>query len=246
MTIADILLVHGSWHGAWAWNDIATELRERGHRVIAPDLLGLGSLAADLKPNIGLWEHVDQLEAIVDEENLSDLLLVGHSYGGALIHGLEARIANRVRAVVHLEGAIPEPGSSIMNMWPEERRQATQKAVSEVGGGWRVPPPDPRDWGSLNDKQIAWLKPQLTPQSIKTYRDKMPADLESANCPHYYLYAKDRDPQPYAAVIERFSTARRWQIGATLGGHELMITNPAATLELIEIAGENDRLPAEL
>lgn len=246
MTIADILLVHGSWHGSWAWDEIAAELRERGHRVIAPDLLGLGSHAADLKPGIGLWEHVDQLQAIVEEENLSDMLLVGHSYGGALVHGLESRIEDRLRAVVHLEGAIPEPGSSIMNMWPEERRQATLKALSEVGGGWRVPPPDPKDWGALSDKQIAWLKPKLTPQAVKTYRDKMPVDLESANCPHYYLYADDRDPQPYAAVIERFSKARRWQLAATKGGHELMFTNPAATLELIEIASEGGTLPAEL
>lgn len=246
MTIADILLVHGSWHGSWAWDEIAATLRERGHRVIAPDLLGLGSKAADLKPNIGLWEHVDQLEAIVEDENLHDLVLVGHSYGGALAHGLEARISNRLRAVVHLEGAIPEPGSSIMNMWPEERRQATLKALSETGGGWRVAPADPRDWGALNDKQIAWLTPKLTPQSVKTYRDKMPADLESANCPHYYLYARDRDPQPYAAVINRLSKARGWQFAATDGGHELMITNPRATLELIEIASERDRLPPEL
>lgn len=246
MTIADILLVHGSWHGSWAWDEIAAALRERGHRVVAPDLLGLGSHAADLKPNIGLWEHVDQLQAIVEEENLSDLVLVGHSYGGALAHGLEARIDDRLRAVVHLEGAIPEPGSSIMNMWPEARRQATLKALSEVGGGWRVPPPDPKDWGALSDQQIAWLTPKLTPQSVKTYRDKMPADLEAANCPHYYLYAKDRVPQPYAAVIERFSRARGWSVAATKGGHELMFTNPEATLDVIDAAIERDRLPAEL
>ncbi|MGI9507755.1 MAG: alpha/beta fold hydrolase [Geminicoccaceae bacterium] len=246
MTIADILLVHGSWHGAWAWDDIAKTLREHGHRVVAPDLLGLGSTAADLKPGIGLWQHVDQLQAIVEDENLSDLILVGHSYGGALVHGLEARIGDRLRAVVHLEGAIPEPGSSIMNMWPEERRRATLDAVAANGDGWRVPPPDPRDWGALDDKQIAWLTPKLTPQSIKTYRDKMPTDLESANCPHYYLYANDRNPQPYAAVIERFSKARRWQLAATYGGHELMFTNPQATLDLIEIANEGAPLPAEL
>jgi len=246
MTIADILLVHGSWHGSWAWDDIAAPLRESGHRVIAPDLLGLGDNANDLKPGIGLWEHVDQLQAIVEDENLSDMLLVGHSYGGALVHGLEGRIENRLRAVVHLEGAIPEPGSSIMSMWSEERRSQTLKAISETGGGWRVPPSDPKYWGALSDKQIAWLMPKLTPQSIKTYRDKMPADLETANCPHYYLYANDRDPHPYAAVMERFSKARRWQLAATKGGHELMFTNPDAVLQVIEAALEDIRLPPEL
>ena len=97
----DILLVHGSWHGGWAWDGIAEPLRARGHRVLAPCLKGLGSDAANLAEDIGLHAHVDQLETLVREQDLQDFLLVGHSYGGALAQALEPRIADRLHAVVH-------------------------------------------------------------------------------------------------------------------------------------------------
>lgn len=242
----DILLVHGSWHGGWAWDGIAASLRGLGHRVVAPCLLGLGRDAANLHRDIGLWAHVDQLEALVHGQNMQQLILVGHSYGGALVHGLEGRIADRLRAVVHLEGAIPKPGCGIVDIWDDERRKTTLAAVAEHGEGWRVPPADPRTWGGLSDQQIAWLKPKLTDQSIKTYQDTMPLDLEGVACPHFYLYASDRDPQPYAEVIERFSQEPNWQLAATHGGHELMFTNPDAVLRLIDIAAAGERLPAEL
>ncbi|MDH3664218.1 MAG: hypothetical protein OEU92_30095, partial [Alphaproteobacteria bacterium] len=96
------------------------------------------------------------------------------------------------------------------------------------------------------EEQIAWLAPKLTPQSIKTYRDKMPSDPTSADCPHYYLYAEDRVPQPYAAVIERFGKTPGWQLAATDGGHELMFTNSKTVLRLIEIAAGREPLPAKL
>jgi len=238
--------VHGSWHGGWAWDGIAASLRELGHRVLAPCLLGLGRDAANLHRDIGLWTHVDQLEALVCEQDLRKLVLVGHSYGGALVHGLEGKIADRLHAVVHLEGAIPTPGCSVMDLWDDERRSVTLKAVTEQGDGWRVPPPDPISWGGLSNEQIAWLKPKLTDQAIKTYQDIMPLDLERAACPHFYLYANDRKPQPYAEVIDRFSQESNWQLGATQGGHELMFTNPDTVLRVIDIAAAGGRLPGDL
>jgi pimeloyl-ACP methyl ester carboxylesterase len=242
----DILLVHGSWHGGWAWDGIAEPLRSRGHRVVAPCLKGLGGDAANLDRDIGLYAHVDQLEALVREEDLRDFVLVGHSYGGALAHALEGRIADRLHAVVHLEGAIPAPGCAIIDLWDEERRNTTLKAIADHGDGWRVPPPDPRTWGGLSEEQVAWLSPKLTEQSIKTYRETMPDNQPIAACPHYYLFADDRDPQPYEAVMERFRRMPTWQIAATKGGHELMFTNPDAVLTVIETAVEAGRLPETL
>lgn len=242
----DILLVHGSWHGGWAWDGIAEPLRASGHRVLAPCLKGLGRDAANLAEDIGLHAHVDQLEALVREQDLRGFLLVGHSYGGALAQALEARIADRLHAVVHIEGAVPEPGGAITDIWDEKRLNATLKALAEQGDGWRVSPPDPRTWGALTDEQIAWLAPKLTDQSIRTYRETMPIDQPAPACPHYYLFADDRDPQPYAAVIERFRPMSNWQITVTKGGHELMFTNPDAVLAVIETAIEAGRLPERL
>ncbi len=242
----DMLLVHGSWHGGWAWDGIAEALRARGHHVLTPCLKGLGSDASNLRADIGLHTHVAQLETLVLDENLHGFVLVGHSYGGALAHALEGRVADRLHAVVHLEGAIPSPGCAIIDLWDDERRSTTLKAVAEFGDGWRVPPPHPRVWGALSEQQIAWLAPKLTEQSIKTYRETMPDDLPAVDCPHYYLFAHDREPQPYAAVIERFRPMPTWQIASTQGGHELMFTNPDAVLNVIGAATNKAPLPETL
>jgi pimeloyl-ACP methyl ester carboxylesterase len=242
----DILLIHGSWHGGWAWDGIAKPLRERGHRVLAPCLRGLGGDAANLDQTIGLYAHVDQLETLVRDEDLQGFLLVGHSYGGALAHVLEGLIADRLHAVVHLEGAIPPPGRAIIDIWDDERRKATLEAIAEHGEGWRVPPPDPRTWRALSEEQVAWLTPRLTEQSIRTYREAMPDDQPIAARPHYYLFADDRDPHPYQAMIDRFRSMPNWQITATKGGHELMFTNAGAVLTAVKTAIEGGTLPERL
>lgn len=242
----DVLLVHGSWHGGWAWDGIAESLRTRGHRVLAPDLLGLGKDAPNLAEHMGLYAHADQLAALVQSKNLDSFVLVGHSYGGAIVHLLEGRIADRLHAVVHVEGAIPSPGCAVIELWEEERMNTALKAVAERTDGWRVPPVDPKSWGGLSAEQIAWLLPKLTDQSLRTYQEIMPIDRREADCPHYYLFAEDRVPHPYTDVIEGFRGAPNWRIAATLGGHELMFTNPEVVLTTIETAIEGGSLPERL
>lgn len=244
--MTDMLLIHGAWHGGWAWDDIADCLRQRGHRVLAPCLKGLGSDSGNLHPDIGLHTHVAQLEALVRNEDLRGLVLVGHSYGGAVVHALEGRITGRLFAVVHVEGAVPKPGSKVIDLWDEERRNSVLKAFAEEQEGWRVPPPDLQSWGALSEEQIAWLKPNLTEQSLKTYREAMPSSDILADCPHYYIFAEDRDDHPYVEVIERFRRTPGWQIAATKGGHALMVTNPSAVRAVIQTAAEGGRLPEKL
>jgi len=243
--MATILLVHGSWHGGWVWNDLRSALIAGGHKVHAPSLRGLGEDTANLRSDIGLWTHINDLEGLIIREDLNDLLLVGHSYGGAIVHGLEGRVADRLRAIVHLEGAIPAPGSSIMDGWREDYRQDVL-ALAKEHDGWLVPPPDPGVWTGLNDEQRQWMRPKLKPQSLKTYEDTMPVDLEMFTGPHVYLWAMDRPTQPYRAVVERFRHEPNWVISGTRGGHELPLTNPKAVLRAIDAAVTGVPLPAEI
>ncbi len=126
------------------------------------------------------------LEALIVESCLDDLILVGHSYGGALIHGLEGRVTSHLRAVAHLEGAIPAPGASIMDGWPAWYRKEVLD-LAHAQDGWRVPPPDPGIWTDLDETRQAWLRTRLRPQSLKTYQDVMPADIPAFPGRHYYL-----------------------------------------------------------
>lgn len=75
--MASTLLVHGSWHGGWVWDEIATSLRARGHEVFVPSLRGLGEIAANLDPTVGLWTHVDDLESLIVKHDPGDHRLSG-------------------------------------------------------------------------------------------------------------------------------------------------------------------------
>lgn len=233
--MATILLVHGSWHGGWVWDDIGPALSASGHDVHAPSLRGLGEDAPSLAPHIGLWTHVDDLEAFIIDKNLQNLILVGHSYGGAVVHALEGRIAHRLLAVVHLEGAIPAPGASIMDGWREEYRREIMELAADHDG-WLVPPPDPGIWTGLDEEQQRWIGPKLRPQSLRTYKDIVPHDLVMFGGLHIYLWAKDRPTEPYRAVVERFRDQPNWMIASTTGGHELPLTNPETVIRAIEAA----------
>src|SRR3954469_14921972 len=79
------LLVHGAWHGGWCWKKLTPLLRAAGHQVCAPTLTGLGERAHLLAPEVDLTTHIKDITAVLEYEDLQDVVLVGHSYAGMVI-----------------------------------------------------------------------------------------------------------------------------------------------------------------
>ncbi len=90
------VLVHGAWHGGWCWKRVAPLLRAAGHEVYAPTLTGLGERAHLLSPEVGLDTHVQDIVNVLTYEDLQDVVLVGHSYGGMVVAGVAERAAERL------------------------------------------------------------------------------------------------------------------------------------------------------
>src|ERR1700690_1918176 len=103
MAMAKFLLIHGSWHGAWCWDGLVPILKARGHEVWAPALIGLGERADEASPQTGLAAHVNQITEMIQANDLNDLTLVGHSYGGLVMVGVAERVANRISHLVYLD-----------------------------------------------------------------------------------------------------------------------------------------------
>src|SRR5687768_12730141 len=110
------VLVHGGGHGGWCYQRVARILRANGHEVYAPTLTGLGERSHLLSTDINLDTHIADVVAVLEFEDLRDVILVGHSYGGMVITGIADRASDRVGDVVYLDAANPVNGQSLVDV----------------------------------------------------------------------------------------------------------------------------------
>src|SRR3954463_3590774 len=93
---ATFVLVHGAWHGGWCWKKLTPLLCAAGHTIYTPPLTGVGERAHLLTPDIGLDTHITDIVNVLEYEDLREIVLVGHSYGGMVIAGVAERVPHRL------------------------------------------------------------------------------------------------------------------------------------------------------
>jgi pimeloyl-ACP methyl ester carboxylesterase len=229
------VLVHGGRHGGWAWRDVARRLRARGHDVYTPTLTGLGERAHLLCPEIGLDTHIDDLVGVFEFEDLQDVVLVAHSYGGMPVAGAMERIADRVRAVVWLDAHMPRTGESIFGLIGPERAARMRAMAADEGHGWFIPTSDASWWGLSDPEQIAWVNSKTTPQPIKTYMDEIETTDRAWSHPGTMIECcpsrlPDLDLERQRTRAQTDPHFHRQEIDAC---HEPMITDPERLAELL-------------
>lgn len=145
------VLVGGFWIGAWAWRDVVDRLENAGHRAIAPDLSGLGAKRHLGGPDVTLETHIAEVAHAIEDRALSDVVLIGHSGGGAIVNAVADRMPDRVAGLIFVDsGPVPD-GSAIADFsGPEGRAETEQRAVD----GWRLPLPP---WDVLGEAELAGL-----------------------------------------------------------------------------------------
>jgi pimeloyl-ACP methyl ester carboxylesterase len=135
------VLVPGFWLGAWAWRPVTEALRAAGHEVHPMTLTGLAERAHLATPETNLDTHVTDVMNLLRYEDLTDVVLVGHSYGGLVTTAVADRLPERVRALAYLDtGPLPDGTAQADFAGPEDRANS-EKVVQEYGDGWRLPPP---------------------------------------------------------------------------------------------------------
>lgn len=163
--MADIVLVHGAFHGGWCWRDIAEPLRREGHVVHAPSLTGLGERSHLLSSAVDLDTHIADICNLIETEELADVVLVGHSYGGMPITGAADALAGRVATLVYLDALVPEDGESGMSIRNREPGAALTLTAPE--DGIAVPQPPAQVFG-LTGTLEAWVDRRLVPHPHAT------------------------------------------------------------------------------
>ena len=132
------VLVHGAWHGGWCYKRVARLLRQAGHEVYTPTLTGLGERAHLINRAIDLDTHVQDILGVIRCEELSDVVLCGHSYGGMVITGVAEQIAAKIRSLVYLDAFVPENGKCLFDYLPVEQSGQMRDDAAQNGEGYKV------------------------------------------------------------------------------------------------------------
>jgi pimeloyl-ACP methyl ester carboxylesterase len=232
------VLVHGAWHGGWAWRDVADLLRSRGHRVYTPTQTGLGERSHLLAPGITLDTFIADIVGVLEAEELTDVILVGHSFGANSISGAADRAPARVRRLVYVDSIILQHGQSGFGVLPPEVAAARRKLVAERGGGLTIPPPDLAALGIPADHpRAAWVQRRMTPQPVGTYEQPLVLRHPLANGRPCTYVACTAPTYALAESTRRFARQQGWDWHELATGHDAMITAPEALAQLLlEIA----------
>ena len=226
------VLAHGAWHGGWCWERVAQRLQ--GHRVFAPSFTGMGERAHLMSADITMATFVQDLVGLIETENLSNVILVGHSFGGVPITGAADRIPERIRRLVYLDGVVLEGGKSAFDAYPP---QEVQSRIAAAVGGIAVSPPSPlpQAWGLMpGTPDYDWVAGRLTPMPLNVYRTALTLKGPvGAGLPRTYVHCT-QPPSP--VIAPSAALVRSWQGWDWIdfpGPHDCMITHPDAVAELL-------------
>jgi len=155
------LLIHGAYHGGWCWRRVSDVLERSGHKVFAPSLTGNGDRVHLLSKDLTLDTQILDIVNLATFEDLRDVCLVAHSFGGWPASGALERIHDRVASIVWLDAFKPNDGEKPVDYISEFSRKALEDAMARGEAG-RKPPP--AKTYSLSEKDHAWIDSKLTPQ----------------------------------------------------------------------------------
>lgn len=233
------VLLHGAYHGGWCWVRVADRLRTRGHRVFTPTQTGLGERRHLLSPLITLETFIADLTGVLESEELTDVVLVGHSFGGVAITGAADRMAERIRHLVYLDSTILENGEAPFDVLGPEIRSARMQLAQESSGGLSVPPPAPAIFGVLDGLDADWVARRMTPHPFATYSDRLRLKNPPGNgLPRTYVVCTDPIYAPLSLSRQRVQGNPEWNWREIATGHDAMVSAPETlTRMLLEIAG---------
>jgi pimeloyl-ACP methyl ester carboxylesterase len=215
------VLVHGAWGGSYGWRKVRPLLQQAGNTVFTPSLTGQGERVHLAKPDVNLSTHIQDAYNTIWYEDLTDIILVGHSYGGMVVTGVADRMPERIKHLIYLDAFLPADGQSLYDLGGGQGRDSSD---------WRVPPLH------RNEPSEAWNEARRHPQAKATFDEKvrLSAPLESRPFSLTYIVATGRpDPGPiFDKTAERLRGNPRWTVREISGGHGMIRTNPEGLVRL--------------
>jgi pimeloyl-ACP methyl ester carboxylesterase len=221
--VTTFVLVHGAWHGAWCWRRVARLLARDGHEVFTPTLTGLGERSHLLAPGIDLDTHILDVANEIKWQELKDVVLVGHSYGGMVISGVAERVGKAIAAFVMLDAFFPENGEALIDL----SAGAVQEAflAAQRSGATSLPPRSAAAF-KVNENDRAWVDAQCTPQPIGCVLQKLAlTGARERVAQHAYIRATGYPNEPFDRGLAK-ARAQGWRTYEVPCGHDVMLDQP--------------------
>lgn len=233
---ATFVLVHGAWHGGWCWSRVAALLRARGHTVYTPTQTGTGERSHLLDPAITLQTFVDDIVNVLRWEDLNNVVLVGHSFGGLSITGAADVCPERIARLVYLDAFLLPGGVTAFDTMPgamvDKLRSMAMASPTPVP---TLPAPKPASFGLTTPDDCAFVANRLTPQPLGVYETALTLDHPTGNgLPCSYIHCS---APAFAAVSDSYEWARQqpgWALETLETGHDAMVSAPGELAQLLD------------
>jgi len=233
--MATFVLVHGAWHGSWCWKRVRKALQAEGQEVFTPTLTGVGERSHLRAPQVNLDTHIDDIVNLIRWEELSDVVLCGHSYGGCVVSGVADRIPDRIGKLVYLDAFVLHDGESLHSTLPPDQRNQQVELTRHHGEGWKVPP-IPAEVFGVNANDLDWVNRQCTVQPLATFQQAIMLKGWAAAIPTTFILANGWNGSPFPLFNER-AKAKGWKTLSIPCGHDVMLDRPEElTRTLLEVA----------
>ena len=230
--MSTFVLVPGAWHGSWCWKRVRTALQALGHEVFTPALTGVGERAHLLSREINLDTHIDDVANLIRWEELSNVVLCGHSYGGAVIAGAADRVPECIQALVYLDAFVVENGQSVHDTLPDAPRALQLELARDVGDGWKVPP-IPAEAFNVNPTDREWVDRQCTMQPLATFQQPIRLNGRFSTPQNTtFILATGFADSPFQPFYEQART-RGWTTMTLSCGHDVMLDQPQELTDIL-------------
>jgi pimeloyl-ACP methyl ester carboxylesterase len=238
--MATFVLVHGGWGGGWEWTAVATRLRRRGHDVFTPTLTGMGERAHLAEPGVGVSTHVEDIVAVLEMEDLRNVVLCAHSYGGVPVTVAAERVTKRIGLVIYIDGLVPEDGQSAFDLLPGWFATEAPGTVDQRG---RVPMPavlePPEGW--IDDAVRERYIRRVRPQPLASFTEPVHLTGAGADLPRAFVRCTRAElpDDPIAAVAAR-ARANGWTYRELAAPHDPQLLDPDGTAQLLDELAPRD------
>lgn len=227
------VLVHGAWHGGWCWKLLARELRARGHEVYTPTMTGLGERSHLLSEDINLDTHIADIVNVFRWEDITDAVLVLHSYAGWPGSGAVEHLADRLRALVYLDAFVPEDGQSNLDIQTPERLQIINDALAR--GEAARPAPAAESFGIQDPAHVQWVAEKMTRQPLGVTFQKIRLTGARDRVPvKAYIRGGDHAQPAFDGFLKRCEADPGWRTWNLPCGHHVMLDMPETLADILE------------